>query len=543
MAITYDWKAPLLPPNNLVATRINNNTGSLPAGTYQIRIVALDSSDWNLVSANCKYPRISPFGEFTEVTIPEPKAPADISLTWTEPVGGSHYAIFFKESGEDWTDSFQRCLSKTLSTGTSETIDIELGNRKTMPLNGVNTWQLPSDNFPASVCSSCGVGRVEITGSGTITLEDIETEVGDATMCFLKGGQFTLMGSIDCTGLSGASTLEHNSGSIWMFGNFWGDEYLSVTFEDMSIFMPAYGQGWNTYSNDTYDYCSFYEVSDIWEIQSGQTGEQIINTYGADFTGCIIEISTTDIFQDSGFEECVFTKGYKIIQPRYDMETWELEKLKLLESAAIQVYDNTLYLKEFLFDIDDYQWDIRLVTLTENYDKISYFLNLTNERPNRTNNQPKVCWYSATANIRVGQREVHNLFTLDAHITDVDDNGLESVTLVCTDKDDNEIFSVTTDADGDITQQEVTSSIMSNAEGGYTGNNYETDIDDKNPFTITITKSGYETYTDKFDLYDKKEYDITLKQEKPILIGTNGKRYLKLDPKNTTNYREVVQEI
>jgi len=545
MAITYEWKTPLMPPSNLSATRINDNTGNLPAGTYQIRIVSLDSSQWNLINIDCKYPRISPHGEFTEVTIAEPKAPADIELSWTEPADATHYAIFFKESGESWGDTFKRSLSKNLSTGTSEIIDIDPDDRFIMGLNGCNTWQLPSDNFPASVCSSCGVGRVEITGSGTITLEEIETEVNDDTMCFYKGGQFVLMGSIDCTGLTDTSTLEHSSGSIWMFGNFWGDSHLSISFEDMSIFMPAYAQGWNTYENDTYDYCSFYEVGDIWEIQGeGNTlGEQIINNYGAEFTGSIIEVSTTDIYQNSGFEECVFTKGYKIIQPKYDMATWELEKLRLLYNAMVQVYDQTLYLKEFLFDSNDTSWDIRLVTLSASWEKITYFLNLTNERPNRSNNQPKVCWYSSNDIIEIGQREVHNLFTVDAHITDEDNNNLENATVTCIDKDDNEIFSVSTDINGNITQQEVTSSIMSNAEGGYTGNNTETNIDDKNPFTIIIELAGYETYKDKFNLYDKKEYDITIKKQIQLLTGTDGNQYLSLDPKNITSLRGVVHKI
>jgi len=73
-------------------------------------------------------------------------------------------------------------------------------------------------------------------------------------------------------------------------------------------------------------------------------------------------------------------------------------------------------------------------------------------------------------------------YTCNLHIADKDGNNLSGVTILCQDKDGNEIFSVSTDASGDITEQTIT--YIKYEEG--TTTTYS-------PHKFTISKAGYET--------------------------------------------------
>ncbi|MFW6121758.1 MAG: carboxypeptidase-like regulatory domain-containing protein [Petrotogales bacterium] len=74
-------------------------------------------------------------------------------------------------------------------------------------------------------------------------------------------------------------------------------------------------------------------------------------------------------------------------------------------------------------------------------------------------------------------------WTCNIHITDKDGVNLENATVKCEDKNNNEVFSVTTDANGEITEQNI----------NYI--RYGDGIDDLiySPHKFTISKAGYET--------------------------------------------------
>jgi len=75
-------------------------------------------------------------------------------------------------------------------------------------------------------------------------------------------------------------------------------------------------------------------------------------------------------------------------------------------------------------------------------------------------------------------------YTINIHITDRDGTAIQTAAVLCEDDADADIFDVTTDASGDITEQTITAK-------SWTGTS-ET-LDDNNPFKFTISKAGYET--------------------------------------------------
>jgi hypothetical protein len=125
-----------------------------------------------------------------------------------------------------------------------------------------------------------------------------------------------------------------------------------------------------------------------------------------------------------------------------------------------------------------------------------------------------------------GAGKVYRQYTLDIKVTDKDNNPLSGATVVVKDKDGNTIFSVTTAADGTITQQTVN-------RGYYTQANGNT-LTDYSPHTLTISKAGYQTYVKKFTLGAAVNWEIKLAKAQAVLINSGNPvlNLLPADPEN-----------
>ncbi len=122
---------------------------------------------------------------------------------------------------------------------------------------------------------------------------------------------------------------------------------------------------------------------------------------------------------------------------------------------------------------------------------------------------------------RPGRLNLWNvLFTLDMKVTDEDGDPLEDVTIKLTDVNGSTAFETTTSANGSITEQSIITRYISILSDGtiqtilwdpkgistvYT--NHGTSL---NPFTLTITKNNYETYSATFNLTEKEDWTIAL---------------------------------
>jgi len=128
----------------------------------------------------------------------------------------------------------------------------------------------------------------------------------------------------------------------------------------------------------------------------------------------------------------------------------------------------------------------------------------------------------------------HEEFNFDMLI--VDDNGdpIENATISLKNNLGTEVYSGTTDSSGVITTQYILTRVFSygNAVADPTNavSKTLTNITDYNPFTITVSKTGYETYESVMDITAKLNSTITLKPIVPIRQTLDGELLLANQP-------------
>lgn len=115
-----------------------------------------------------------------------------------------------------------------------------------------------------------------------------------------------------------------------------------------------------------------------------------------------------------------------------------------------------------------------------------------------------LAWGLAT--MRIGSSFTSTLYrqnSCNIHIADKDGNDISGATITCEDKDGNEVFSVNTDANGDIAEQVIT-----REQYYYSGGEQ---VDDFSPHKFTISKAGYETIElDNITVDDKINWHLEL---------------------------------
>jgi len=63
---------------------------------------------------------------------------------------------------------------------------------------------------------------------------------------------------------------------------------------------------------------------------------------------------------------------------------------------------------------------------------------------------------------------------------------------------------------------------------------------DYNPFTLIVSKDGYETYYQKQNITSKIDQTITLKKAVPILLSDKGQVFLKKNKENQGSGRSLI---
>lgn len=98
--------------------------------------------------------------------------------------------------------------------------------------------------------------------------------------------------------------------------------------------------------------------------------------------------------------------------------------------------------------------------------------------------------------------KIYRQYEFDLTVTDKENNAISGATVTLKDKDDNQVFQVTTDAQGEIATQTVSRGWYEQATGD-TLNEYS-------PHTLTIEKAGCQTYERKLALEEKTKWEIKL---------------------------------
>jgi len=122
------------------------------------------------------------------------------------------------------------------------------------------------------------------------------------------------------------------------------------------------------------------------------------------------------------------------------------------------------------------------------------------------------------------------IFTLNMTIQDVDGTVIEGASVLIKDTNDTTFLDTTTDASGQIAETELWNATGTAYEvvGAYTWKYY-------NPYTITISKTGYQTKTIVYTM-DKKRVEVETLEEAVKMIHPMGQStYINLDNTNSQN--------
>ncbi len=126
-----------------------------------------------------------------------------------------------------------------------------------------------------------------------------------------------------------------------------------------------------------------------------------------------------------------------------------------------------------------------------------YFTDCTHD------NWSNLTWY-VTSTGKTYRRHTFNL-----HVSDVNGNAITGALVTLWDKNGTQIFSESTDGNGNITERILNAYWIDQA-SGTTWNSYS-------PFTIKIEKGGFTLYTGKIDITEKTSLSINMKASTPGL--------------------------
>jgi hypothetical protein len=122
-------------------------------------------------------------------------------------------------------------------------------------------------------------------------------------------------------------------------------------------------------------------------------------------------------------------------------------------------------------------------------------------------------------------------YSIVLSIVDEDEVGINGATFLLKNNNGDTVFSIQSNSSGDTVKQDVQIHIASHKTGASSGlgEAYTTRID-YNPFTMVVSKSGYETFTKEFELTKKTIERVQLKSVVKTKVSTEGNLLIALQP-------------
>ena len=360
-------------------------------------------------------------------------------------------------------------------------------------------------------------------------------------------------GSITSTGSTTAEFTQKQKTIIWYQGTFennsgwYGNPNFTVTLGDYNSseqngyngceIIPYYSATWTSTFNtgslvyggsrvnrlNYYAGQSYHSIFSVQDIRGASFNNLIINIYsGTNPTDVIFNNINT--LQNGGN---TFTR-IKLYNGRYSIANGvSITTAKFIDSYVYQDPSIANY-SACDCQISDYSTP---PDYGEFYQNFYDFITL------RQNNRPSFYFYTPN-----GALPKVKIFTsINLTVIDEQGNPIEGATVNVYNKDDNLDFTTTTDVNGQASDYMTTYHFEKTSAGG----GVDTAVGvwtDYNPFTIKISKSGYETYTWTGTINSKQTWDITLKSWKSIKLSTDGEVFLNLDKRNISN-RALLERI
>lgn len=133
---------------------------------------------------------------------------------------------------------------------------------------------------------------------------------------------------------------------------------------------------------------------------------------------------------------------------------------------------------------------------------------------------------------------LHRQYSINLKVIDKNDIDIADATVIVLNNLSTQQFSTTTSADGTITAQNVTSHKYSWVSGSYPGVTTDTDYND---FTMTISKTGYQTKTYIFQLTAPINWTVVLEPIVKIIYPIDCGPIYNIDSSNSANNKKFIK--
>ncbi len=505
MAIT--WTTALDTPVNVSATL--QDGGSLSADTtYYVRICAANYSGVP-TSGGDNILRSEPSTEINFTTTATKKT---VDLSWDAVTDATYYNVYISTTSDSY-------VNKSATRRNSVATNSLTYDGSTSPYFH-NDWFVYKNNAVPGNFGEAGMGKLTLSGSlGTITPQDLADEISSGYV-YWDGHSFIVAGYVEIeAGTTGSLTFSN------MFIMARGGRWLNNS-GDFTLTMNSckYCSGAKVYVNSLANMTLYNTV-----VSSSFGSWTPYNLMGDDYVSW--DSSTVD-------------NGYNTFKVTHPMVYASVNNFTVIGDLNVTGATNvTITNSTASGGLTLYQTKPNRIIRDCRFDKTTpYGIYTHNECietiydcsfPNQSSNiRPIVRWNTPG--------EITLDFSIQLKIIDYAGDPIDNVTVTLTDTDGTKVIDTTTDGDGEITKTDVDATIITPTAGGGT---YDSDYDDKGPHTLTVTKSGYETYTSTFTLDEKKEWVIALKTAKQLLLDTSGNPYLDLDAANATDNIMKLQKI
>jgi len=466
--------------------------GTLPAGTYYVRVVARYGWVGHQGDYGCGGLQSPPSNEVF-VTLDGTNTNA-IQVDWSPVDGASGYDVYITDTSGDYfsyNNGYCRAVNgqpvwDPVTTETTYTItqvpDIYVGA-------SVHTF---ATNFQDVIPCDVELGALRLRFEGVVTLHDIANAVkaaGFSDYCLYDGTNFVLKGSIWLTGNAEGYLKLNNKNITFVHGTYENDNpNIIVEFGDYnnnrasngcvvnSIGRVIYGIG---VSDKVYD-TSFKwtlinptnENRDVWGYYGSEVHIKTVNTYDLTYD------NTSAVFSVDAANFCGKKDYMNAVSPYSYDDSLLLTNFEVKYGYVLLKAPNTI-MRDVVISTFKYRPDYPLLSLRKAGTDTFKIYNF--DFQGVADQLPKVRWrYSNTSSIE-------SYYTVALTVTNETGTPLENAFVAVHDKDGNIVANGNTNINGEFSADVLYTVITADGDIGTSNSNY----DIKTPHTITITKPGY----------------------------------------------------
>jgi len=486
MGVTITWYPPFPAPQNFTATL--QDGGSLePNTTYYYRVMAVKTM-WAYETLQEGEPSV-------EISITTTDTKKTVVLNWDAVSGTLNdpdgYCVYRRKASQPDYSFYGAWLRSdgTSAPSTTTTSFTDDGTAKTYWAKH-GTWAYLG-TLPQNMDKNLGRGVVEVepdADGGTVTIDDIHNAINDTRFSYWDGKTWVLLGylyfkgSYDVT-FNAQEKVIHFLGRL-INGNSGANS--SVTFGDYDADTGQTARGctiyfWKGWAFPEYSKTGFYNCKVIAVNRSlgstyGQSGPfsfagfsvRNVNSFesiNSDFSECSVGPYNSDVKFTGGwvFSFGGYLPGQWTLTEAHDFKCYQVDALawKVDKISGITCYGGSAP--------SSYFFHIRKAA------NGGYYTNFVDSYFPSVGDYPTIYWYGG-----IGDNPSYIVlkYTLDLTVNDENGNPISGATVKIVDKDGNEVGTLTTDSNGQISQELKWVKLQRNSVAG----NYKRD---SYPYTYT----------------------------------------------------------